>query len=94
VFAVYARRNGWLQRLRRDLSGAVSVQIDGERASIQTARGTRYPFRRRENGIWGMTLFTATLVAEAEKATHDALMVERAAADYDRARRAESAKQK
>lgn len=91
VFAVYARRNGWLQRLRRDLSGMASVQIDGERASLQTVRGTRYPFRRRENGIWGLTLFTATLVAEAEKATRDALMVERAAADYDRARRADAA---
>jgi hypothetical protein len=94
VFAVYARRNGWVQRLRRDLSGAVVVEIDGERASLQTARGTRYPFRRRENGIWGLTLFTATLVAEAEKATRDALMIERAAADYDRARRADAAKRR
>ena len=94
VFAVYARRSGWLQRLRRDLSGMVSVQVDGERASLQTSKGTRYPFRRRENGIWGLTLFTATLAAEAEKATRDALMIERAAADYDRARRAETGKRK
>jgi hypothetical protein len=94
VFAIYARRNGWLQRLRRDLSGVASVQIDGERASVQTARGTRYPFRRRDNGIWGLTLFTATLVAEAEKASRDALMIERAAADYERARRADAARRR
>ncbi|MBN1611651.1 MAG: hypothetical protein JW940_33760 [Polyangiaceae bacterium] len=94
VFAVHARRRGWLQRLRRDLSGADSVQIEGERATLQTARGTRYPFRRRENGIWGLTLFTATLVGEAEKASRDALMIERAAADYDRARRADTAERR
>ena len=35
-------------------------------------RGTRYGFRRRENGIWGLTLFTAELAAEAERAARDA----------------------
>jgi len=49
-----------------------------------TARGTRYPFRRRENGIWGLTVFTAELLAEANRASRDLDMVNRAADDYDR----------
>ena len=85
VFALYAEQNGWVQRLRRDLSGIAKVEVQGERATIETARGTRYPFRRRpENGIWGLTLFTATLVAEAERAARDHAMIEKAAADYQR----------
>ena len=84
VFALNARRRGWLDRLRRDLSGVRSVEEQGERATVETSRGTRYPFRRRDNGIWGLTLFTAPLVADAEKAARDFAMVERAAADYDR----------
>lgn len=87
LFALEAERRGWLARLRRDLSGIVEVEVEGERATVVTARGTRYPFRRRDNGIWGLTLFTAALVAEAEKAARDAEMVDKAAADYDRARR-------
>ena len=86
VFALYARRRGWLQRLRRDMSGVDQVEIRGDRASVQTVKGSRYPFRRRENGIWGLTLFTASLVAEAEKAARDAEIVERAATDYERVR--------
>jgi hypothetical protein len=89
VFALYARRRGWLQRLRRDMSGVEKVEIQGDRASVQTVKGTRYPFRRRDNGIWGLTLFTAALVTEAEKAARDAELVEKAAADYERARSAE-----
>ena len=88
VFALYARQMGWLDRLRRDLSGIGRVEIKGDRASVQTARGTRYPFRRRDNGIWGLTLFTASLTAEAERAARDAVLVEQAASDYDRARMA------
>ena len=61
VFALHAKRNGWLARLRRDLSGIKKVEEVGDRAPIETVHGTRYPFRRRENGIWGLTLFTATL---------------------------------
>jgi len=89
VFALYARRRGWLDRLRRDMTGIAKVEIQGERASVETVRGTRYPFRRRDNGIWGLTLFTATLVSEAEKAARDAAMIEKAAADYERVRGAE-----
>ena len=87
VFALYARRLGFVDRLRRDLSGVARVEMQGERATVETARGTRYPFRRRpENGIWGLTLFTAVLQAEAERAARDFALIDRAASDYERAR--------
>jgi hypothetical protein len=86
VFALLYRDRGWSRRLRRDLSGVVSVDREGDRASIVTARGTRWPFRRRDNGIWGITVFTAELLADAEKATRDLAVVEAAANDYDRAK--------
>jgi hypothetical protein len=89
VFALYAQRLGFVDRLRRDLSGVAHVEIQGERATVQTARGTRYPFRRRpENGIWGLTLFTAVLEAEAERAARDFALIDRAAGDYERSRAA------
>ena len=87
VFSLYARRLGWMNRLRRDLSGIAKVERRGERATVETVRGTRYPFRRRENGIWGLTLFTATLDAEAERAARDYSVIDKAAADYARAPR-------
>jgi hypothetical protein len=90
VFALHAHKRGWLDRLRRDLSGIAKVEVQGDRATVETARGTRYPFRRRENGIWGLTLFSATLVAEAEKAARDAAMIEKAAADYERVKKADT----
>ena len=86
VWVDIAHRRGWIGRLRRDLSGAAKVEVSGERATIETARGSRYGFRRRENGIWGLTLFTADLMAEAERAARDADVVEKAASDYERAR--------
>ena len=73
-------------RLRRDMSGIAKVETDGERATVETVRGTRYPFRRRDNGIWGLTLFTPVLVAQAERAARDAGRVEQGAADYRRTR--------
>ena len=86
VFALYAQKRGWLNRLRRDLSGIAQVERKGERATVQTAHGTRYPFRiRPENGIYGLTLFTAELVSEAERAARDYGIIEKAAADYERA---------
>lgn len=85
IFAIYARERGWLDRLRRDLSGMANVEIQGDRATLVTARGTRYAFRRRENGIWGLTLFTAALDAEAEKASRDSALIEQSAKDYQRA---------
>jgi hypothetical protein len=86
VFAQIAKRRGWIARLRRDLSGVAHVDVDGERATVVTVRGTRYTFRRRDNGIWGMTLFTADLAAEAERAARDLSVVAAAADDYDRAK--------
>lgn len=85
IFALYAERHGWIGRLRRDLSGVAKITVEGERATVETARGTRYPFRRRpENGIWGLTLFTAVLSGEAERAARDFSLIEKAAADYER----------
>jgi hypothetical protein len=86
VWVAMAAERHWVTRLRRDLSGVAKVEISGERATIETARGTRYAFRRRENGIWGLTLFTPELVAEAERAARDWDVVEKAAADYERGR--------
>jgi hypothetical protein len=74
--------------LRKDLSGVVRVDIEGERATVVTARGTRYPFRRRDNGIWGLTIFTADLMAESERASRDLENISRAADDYDRVKNA------
>jgi len=85
VFALYAKRYGWVARLRRDLSGIKKVDTVGDRATVETAHGTRYPFRRRENGIWGLTLFTPMLDAEAERAARDFSVIDKAAADYARA---------
>jgi len=87
VFALFASQKGWSAHLRRDLSGVARVETEGERASVITARGTRYPFRRRDNGIWGITLFTAQLLAESERAARDLAVVSAAAADYDRERK-------
>jgi hypothetical protein len=89
VFALFARERGWLDRLRRDLSGIASSEVNGDRATIVTARGTRYAFRRRENGIWGLTLFTATLDAESARASRDFALIEQSAKDYERARQAQ-----
>lgn len=87
LFALYAKSRGWLGRLRRDMSGIARVERRGERASVETVRGTRYPFRvREENGIWGLTLFTAELEAEAERAARDYELIDRAASDYERAK--------
>jgi hypothetical protein len=85
VWVLEAERRGYINRLRRDLSGAAEVEIAGDRATVTSARGTRYPFRRRPNGIWGLTIFTAELVAEAEKMARDWELIQRAAADYSRA---------
>lgn len=86
VWVVLGERRGWIGRLRRDLSGIARTEISGDRATIETTGGTRYAFRRRENGIWGLTMFTAELLAEAERAARDFDVVDRAASDYERAR--------
>jgi hypothetical protein len=84
VWARLANERGWIGRLRRDLSGVDHVEVAGERATVVTARGTRYPFRRRPNGIWGLTLFTVELQAEAERLARDWDRIQRAADDYQR----------
>jgi hypothetical protein len=84
LFQIMSQERGFARRLRKDLSGVASVEISGERASVVTTRGTRYPFRRRDNGIWGLTIFTAELLAEANRASRDFDMVKHAADDYDR----------
>lgn len=84
VWTEMALRKGFATRLRRDLSGIGKVEMAGERATVETARGTRYGFRRRENGLWGLTLFTAEMTAESERAARDWDIVERAAKDYER----------
>jgi hypothetical protein len=86
AFALLYRQRGWSKRLRKDLSGVARVESEGERASVVTVHDTRWPFRRRKNGIWGLTIYTAELLAESEKATRDLAVVTSAADDYDRAR--------
>jgi hypothetical protein len=88
LFALIAKNRGWDARLRKDLSGVVRTDIEGERATVVTARGTRYPFRKRDNGIWGLTIFTADLMAESERASRDFENISRAADDYDRVKNA------
>jgi hypothetical protein len=85
VFVAHAERKAWFSRLRKDLSGVARVEVEGVRATVVTMRGTRYPFRRRDNGMWGLTIFTAALVVEAERATRDFAVVTASADDYDRA---------
>jgi len=94
LFALHAERHGMAALLRRDLSGVAKVEVEGVRATVVTARGTRYAFRRRDNGIWGMTLFTAHLRAAAERAARDFAVVEQAARDHERARAASVASAK
>jgi hypothetical protein len=85
VWVDMATRNGWVGRLRRDTSAISAVEVVGDRATVQTALGTRYAMRRRANGMWGLTLFTAPLVAEAERAARDWDVVQTSASDFERA---------
>jgi hypothetical protein len=85
IWVDLAGKRGYVTRLRKDLSGIAKVEISGERATVETARGTRYAFRKRSNGMWGLALFTADLAADAERAARDFDVVKRAAADYERA---------
>ena len=64
-----------------------STERSGKRATIVTAKGTRYSFRERPNGIWGLTAFTPTLVEEAERAARDADQVKKASLDYARVKK-------
>lgn len=84
VFAVYARREGWIDQLRADLSGVRTITENGDRATVETVGGTRYAFRKRPNGIWGMTAFSPLLIEEAERAARDQALLEKSAEDYAR----------
>lgn len=86
VWELLAAQRGWDARMRKDLSGIATVERVGKRASIETVRGTRYPFREADDGIWGLTLFTAELQAHKERAARDFQLVENAANDYERTR--------
>jgi len=85
VFALFTHKYGWLDQLRKDMSGIAKVDVSGQRATVQTVKGSRYAFRLRPGGIWGLTAFTPVLVEEAEKAARDFKQIEKAAADYQRA---------
>lgn len=87
VFARYAIGEGWISQLRHDLSGIRSVEVSGERASVVTIFGTRYAFRRRPNGIYGLTAFTPYLKEEAERAARDFATIDRVAKDFEASRR-------
>jgi hypothetical protein len=84
-FMLLDTRHGFLVRLRKDLSGVANVETLGDRATVTTARGARYSFRRRPNGVWGLTMFTAEMLADSERAARDLASVNAAAADYARA---------
>jgi hypothetical protein len=86
VLAYYARREGWLSQLRRDLSAVSQVEATGPRATVITVLGTRYAFRRRPGGIYGLTAFTPFLHEEAERAARDFVLIDRTASDYEVAR--------
>ncbi len=85
LFALVAVRRGWDVRLRKDLSGVVDVESDGDRATVVTARGTRYSFRRQRDGGFGLTMFSAELVTDGNRAARDLDVVRKAAQDYARA---------
>ncbi|HPY20711.1 MAG TPA: hypothetical protein PLM08_23685, partial [Polyangiaceae bacterium] len=82
LWARLAEKNGWVARLRKDLSGIASIERIGKRATIETTGATRYPFREADNGIWGLTLFTAELVAHKERVSRDLQIIEKTASDY------------
>ena len=89
AFAHYAEPRGWVRRLAKDLSPIDHVESDGDRATVVTTKGTRYPFRKGRDGRYGFTSFTAELVAQAQQAVRDREVVERSALDYARRRATE-----
>ncbi|GAC1599806.1 MAG: hypothetical protein NVS3B20_21380 [Polyangiales bacterium] len=86
VFVRLGKARGWFARLHRDLSGVARTERFEGRATVVTARGTRYPMKRRIGGIWGLTAFTAELVQDAERATRDRGRIAEAARDYELSR--------
>ncbi len=92
AFARYAEPRGWLRRLAKDVSPIDHIEADGDRATVVTRKGTRYPFHRDRDGRYGLTSFTAELVAQANHAVRDREVIERSAVDYERKRASETTK--
>lgn len=92
AFARYAEPRGWIRRLAKDVSPIDHVEREGDRATVVTRKGTRYPFHRDRDGRYGLTSFTAEIVARANQAIRDREVVARAAADYERRRSGDGAK--
>ncbi len=89
AFVRFAEARGWIRKLSEDVSPIDHLEVAGDRATVVTRKGTRYPFRRDRDGRYGLTSCTAELVAEAKRAARDLEVVLRSAADYDRRRAAE-----
>jgi hypothetical protein len=87
VLAYYARREGWLSQLRRDLSAVAKVESMGPRATVVTVGGSRYALRRRPGGIYGLSAFTPFLREEAEKSARDFVLIDRTASEYEAMRK-------
>jgi hypothetical protein len=87
VFLLLDKKHAFIARLRKDLSGISKVETQGDRATLTTAKGTRYTFRKRPNGVWGLTRFTAEMLESSERAARDLASVRAAADDYARAKR-------
>lgn len=87
LWVAMAAERGWDRRMRKDLSGIATIERKDRRVTVETARGTRYPFRLGDNGIWGLTLFTADLVDLKQRAARDYQLVEKASQDYEQAPR-------
>lgn len=83
-FLLLDRQHAFLARLRSDLSGVAHVETAGDRATVVTSHGTRYSFRKRPNGMWGLTMFSAEMLADSERAARDLASVRAAAEDYAR----------
>ena len=84
LFARIAAQRGWTARLDKDLSGVARIESDAARATVVTVRGTRYTFRRQRDGGFGLTMFTAELVTDGNRAARDLDVVRSAASDYRR----------
>jgi hypothetical protein len=85
-FLLLDSRHHFIERLRKDLSGIAKVETKGDRATVTTARGTRYSFRKRPNGVWGLTLFSAEMLGDSDRAARDLASVRAAAEDYSTAK--------
>ncbi len=89
AFARYAEARGWVAHLTKGLSPIEHVENDGDLATVVTATGGRYVFHRDPDGRYGLTFFTAELVAQAQQALRDREVILRSGVDYERRRQGE-----